>query len=151
MQIKAFQPSVSVCLCIFCCIDTPIFRSIDRVTPNCCYKLLKSLQTCPNRSIKMKNLRYAITPEASNFFINEGSMVKFLPSFQPYQLRNIINKHLLANYVFVLWSNMLTNNVCYRRYHIWISIKYRVNRYYRNIAQPYLKVRHSVILHHKEI
>ena len=137
MQIKAFQPSISVWLCIFCCNGHAHF-SIDRVTSNCCYKLLKSLQTYPNRIVKMKNLRYAKTPEVSKLYINKSSMVKFLPSFQPYQLHNIINKHLLINYVFVELSNTLTNSVCYSRYHIWISIsvKYRVNRYYRNIAQP---------------
>ena len=32
----------------------------------------------------MKNLGYVIKPEASELFINEGSKVKILPSFQPY-------------------------------------------------------------------
>ena len=62
-------------------MDMPIFQLIDHITPNCCYKFFKSLQTY---QIGLENCGYVIKPKALKLFINEGLKVKFLPLFQPY-------------------------------------------------------------------
>ena len=45
MQIKQHFSLQLVFGYAYFCVDTPIFGSIYHVTPNCCYKIFKSLQT----------------------------------------------------------------------------------------------------------
>ena len=90
-------------------MDTPIFRSINLVTWNCCYKLFKSLQTYQIRLERWK-LRICYSTRSfkvSNLFI-KGKIFTFVPALIVTLFRKKMQQYSKCNNLIVNNSNSAT-------------------------------------------